>query len=105
MRVVADRDIDLCITDYHLQNGETGEDIARDLRIICPRAALILFTGDAEIARSARKSFDAVLIKGQAGALALRKVIETLLSGTHIGGTSLRYTQRPEQGYSFSGSV
>ena len=34
MRVVADRDIDLCITDYHLQNGETGEDIARDLRIV-----------------------------------------------------------------------
>lgn len=95
MRVVADRDIDLCITDYHLQNGETGEDIARDLRIVRPRAALILFTGDPEIAPSVRKSFDAVLIKGQAGALALRKVIENLLSDTRIRCTGLRYKQPP----------
>jgi CheY-like chemotaxis protein len=81
LRVAADRDIDLCITDYHLQNGETGEDIARDLRLLRPRAALILFTGDAEIARSVRKSFDAVLIKGQAGASTLRKLIKEFIVG------------------------
>ena len=95
LRVAADRDIDLCITDYHLQNGETGEDIARDLRIVRPRAALILLTGDAEIARSVSQSFDAVLIKGQAGALALHNVIKKFLSDRRIDRSMASFASAP----------
>ena len=75
LRAAADTDIDLCITDYHLQNGETGENIALDLRVIRPRAAMVLLTGDAEIARLVGHSFDAVLIKDETDVPALHDVI------------------------------
>lgn len=80
LRAAADTDIDLCITDYHLQNGETGEDIALDLRVIHPQAAMVLLTGDAEIARSVGQSFDAVLIKGECDVPALHDVIARFIN-------------------------
>jgi DNA-binding NtrC family response regulator len=81
-------DIDLCITDYHLKNGETGQDVARDIRVVRPRAAVILFTGDPEIAASARDSFDAVLIKGQGDISVLLEVVDRFCAGAlHHGQT------------------
>jgi CheY-like chemotaxis protein len=78
-------DIDLCITDYHLKNGETGQDVARDIRAVRPRAALILFTGDPEIAASERASFDAVLIKGQGDISLLLEVVDQFCAGALHG--------------------
>lgn len=85
VRAAANTDIDLCITDFHLQNGETGEDIARDVRMIRPQVALVLLTGDAEIAGSVGKSFDAVLIKGQCDASVLHDVIARFINRTVRG--------------------
>jgi CheY-like chemotaxis protein len=70
---------DLVLLDYHLAEETTGEDVARDLRVLLPRVPFIMLTGDPKIPRSAWNSVDAVLIKGQSGPAELLDTIEKLL--------------------------
>jgi CheY-like chemotaxis protein len=63
LRVLKEQPIDLIIIDYHLV-GETGEDVARDVRVLWPKLPLIMLTGDSKLPESARASVDEVLIKG-----------------------------------------
>jgi CheY-like chemotaxis protein len=79
LRIASEIDIDLSITDYHLKNGETGEDVARDLRALLPQLPVILLTGDPDIPESARQAVDAVLIKGEVDASTFFGVIKALL--------------------------
>lgn len=72
-------DIDLLVIDYHLAQGETGEEVARDARAMQPNLRMIMLTGDAKIPESARDSVDEVLVKGQSGPTALLDAIEHLL--------------------------
>lgn len=37
---------DLVLLDYHLAERVTGEDVARDLRVLLPRVPLLMLTGD-----------------------------------------------------------
>jgi CheY-like chemotaxis protein len=85
LRVVTERDdVDLLVIDYHLANGETGEDIARDVRNMRPQIPLIMLTGDIRLPESACRSVDAVLIKGVSNPTALLDLIEKLLPNTTI---------------------
>jgi CheY-like chemotaxis protein len=80
LRVITERDdVDLLVIDYHLANGETGEDIARDVRVMKPQIPLIMLTGDVRLPESACQSVDAVLIKGVSNPTALLDLIETLV--------------------------
>jgi CheY-like chemotaxis protein len=71
--------VDLCILDYHLANGETGEHIARELRMRQPHLPLILLTGDSDVVDSAKNWFDAVFTKGQVEIVALLSAIKRLI--------------------------
>jgi CheY-like chemotaxis protein len=84
LQVVSEREVDLLVIDYHLADGETGEDIARDVRVIRPEIPLIMLTGDARLPQSACECVDAVLIKGTSGPRALLELIEQLLPGTEL---------------------
>lgn len=79
LQIASEIDIDLAITDYHLRNGETGEDVARDLRALRPQLPVILMTGDPDIPESARRAVEAVLIKGEVDASTLFSVIKALV--------------------------
>lgn len=79
LRAVAERDFDLVIIDYHLANGETGEELARDLRVMHPQLPLVMLTGDVSLPASAREVVDAVLIKGASNPGALFELIERLV--------------------------
>lgn len=70
---------DLVLLDYHLAEQVTGEDVARHLRGLLPKIALVMLTGDHRIPLSACKSVDAVLIKGQSGPAELLDTIEKLV--------------------------
>lgn len=71
--------VDLAVIDYHLVRGETGEEIARDLRVMFPQLPLIMLTGDSQLPESASESVDAVLIKGMCDPRALLDWIQKLL--------------------------
>jgi len=79
IRTVADEPIDLVLIDYHLANGETGEDVARDMRAIKPHLPLVMLTGDVYLPDSAHKCVDAVLTKGQSSPAELLDIIQRLL--------------------------
>lgn len=70
---------DLVLLDYHLAEPVTGEDVARDLRVLLPRVPLVMLTGDPRIPQSACDCVDAVLIKGPSGPAELLDVIQRLL--------------------------
>jgi CheY-like chemotaxis protein len=72
--------VDLVVIDYHLAQGETGEEIARDLRVMFPKIPLIMLTGDYKLPQRAVESVDAVLIKGMSDPRALVDLIQKLLS-------------------------
>jgi CheY-like chemotaxis protein len=94
LRVFSERDdIDLLVLDYHLANGETGENVARDVRAIRPQIPLIMLTGDDLLPESALQSVDAVLIKGATNPTALLDWIQKLLPDTVL---------RPRQDMIFS---
>ena len=84
MRIVADESIDLLLIDYHLANGETGEDIARDVCLITPHLPLVMLTGDVRLPDSARKCVDAVLMKGTSNPADLFDIIRRLLPEAEI---------------------
>jgi two-component system response regulator GlrR len=79
LRAVAEGNIDLLIIDYHLANGATGEEIARDVRVLYPHLPLIMLTGDSRLPQSAIDSVDAVLIKGVSNPTALLDLIQQLV--------------------------
>lgn len=64
LKVVTEAQIDLCFIDYHLANGATGEELARDVRMLRPTIPLVMLTGDVRIPGSAYAVVDAVLLKG-----------------------------------------
>jgi CheY-like chemotaxis protein len=79
LHVAAQETFDLALLDLHLAERVTGEDVARDLRILLPKMPLVMLTGDPRIPASARKCVDAVLIKGQSGPGELLDTIHRLL--------------------------
>ena len=79
LRLVKIIAVDLCILDYHLGNGETGEHIARELRVHQPQLPLILLTGDSDVVDSVRDWFDAVFTKGQLEIVALLAAMRRLI--------------------------
>ncbi len=78
------RGIDLIVIDYHLAHGETGEEIARDVRVMRPKLPLIMLTGDSKLPDSAAQCVDAVLIKGASNPRALLELIEELVPGAQL---------------------
>lgn len=84
LRAASENTVDLAVIDYHLANGETGEQIALDLRVMSPRLPLIMLTGDSRLPASASDSVDAVLIKGASNATALLDLIERLLPDAEL---------------------
>lgn len=63
IRIAADVPIDLVLIDYHLANGETGEEVAQDVRVLKPHVPLVMLTGDVHLPDHARQCVDAVLTK------------------------------------------
>jgi CheY-like chemotaxis protein len=79
LRAISENQIDLAIVDYHLARGETGEEIARDIRVMHPDLPLIMLTGDTGVPDSAAAIVDAVVIKGASNPKALLDLIEKLV--------------------------
>lgn len=84
LRALSENDVDLLVIDYHLANGETGEEVARDVRVIRPDIPLVMLTGDSKLPESACDSVDAVLIKGVSNPGALLDIIQHLLPSAEI---------------------
>jgi CheY-like chemotaxis protein len=76
---VSEHPIDLVLIDYHLANGETGEQVAKDIRVMSPGTPLIMLTGDTKLPDSAYECVDEVLIKGSSSPAALLELIQRLL--------------------------
>jgi CheY-like chemotaxis protein len=79
MRIAADEAIDLAVIDYHLANGETGEQLARNIRALKPNVPLIMLTGDMHLPDTACECVDAVLTKGLSSPAELLDLIQRLL--------------------------
>jgi CheY-like chemotaxis protein len=79
LRALDKNQVDLVIIDYHLAHGETGEEVARDIRIMHPHLPLIMLTGDNSIPESAAVMVDAVVIKGVSNPKALLDLVEKLV--------------------------
>jgi CheY-like chemotaxis protein len=92
---VTEDGIDLVIIDYHLGNGESGEDVARDVRVLRPKIPLIMLSGDARLPESASRIVNAVLIKGASDPKELLELIEQLVPGAEL---------RPRRSLSFDRS-
>lgn len=84
LRAVNENQIDLVIIDYHLAHGQTGEEVARDIRVIHPKLPLIMLTGDNALPGSAAAMVDAVTIKGSSNPKALLDLIEKLIPGAEL---------------------
>jgi CheY-like chemotaxis protein len=81
---VAQEPFDLALLDYHLAEETTGEDVARDIRVLHPGMPLVMLTGDPKIPESARECVDKVLIKGTGSPADLLDAIEQLLPWSRI---------------------
>jgi CheY-like chemotaxis protein len=84
MQALAENEVDVMVIDYHLADGETGEEIAREVRGLRPDLPLIMLTGDANLPESASGSVDAVLIKGMSNGTALLDLIEKLVPSAEL---------------------
>jgi CheY-like chemotaxis protein len=84
LHLVAETPIDLIVIDYHLAHGETGDVIARDVRVMHPEIPLIMLTGDGRLPADAAKSVDAVLVKGVSNPAALLDLIEKLVPDARL---------------------
>jgi CheY-like chemotaxis protein len=84
LRVVTESDVDVAVIDYHLANGENGEEVAHDIRALHPQLPLIMLTGENHLPASAVSSVDAVLIKGASNPRALLDLIERLIPGAEL---------------------
>src|SRR3954462_8312686 len=79
LHAVSEGPFDLAIVDYHLANGETGEEVARDIRVMNPQMPIIMLTGDSRLPQSACDVVDEVIIKGASNPGALFDLIQKLL--------------------------
>jgi CheY-like chemotaxis protein len=79
LHTISEEEVDLAIIDYHLADGETGEEVVRDVRVVRPQMPLIMLTGDSKLPQSACDCVDEVLIKGASDPRALFELIEKLL--------------------------
>jgi CheY-like chemotaxis protein len=79
LHIVTERPVDLVLIDYHLGNGETGDAIAHDVRVLRPEIPLIMLTGDSHLPDHLAALVDAVLIKGVTNPGALLDLIQELL--------------------------
>ncbi len=84
LHVISEDCVDLVIVDYHLANGETGEEVARDLRVMRPRMPIIMLTGDTRLPKTACDVVDEVVIKGASNPGALFDLIEKLLPDAEL---------------------
>jgi CheY-like chemotaxis protein len=96
LQVLSNNHIDLAVIDYHLALGETGEDIARDLRVLCPDLPMIMLTGDSKLPQSAIEAVDEVLIKGASSPRALLDLIEKLLPAAELRPRHVMLVPEPE---------
>lgn len=83
-RIAADEPVDLVLIDYHLAKGETGEQVARDVRLLKPRLPLVMLTGDVHLPESACECVDAVLTKGLSSPRELFAIIQRLLPDAQL---------------------
>ena len=79
LRALDDTNVDLVLIDYHLAGDSTGEELARDIRVMQPKLPLVMLTGDSSLPDSARGCVDAVLIKGASNPRDLLDTIRKLL--------------------------
>lgn len=84
MRILGKNEVDLLLIDYHLADGRTGEEIARDVRGAHPELPMIMLTGDSKLPQSAQDSVDAVLIKGLSDPRLLLDTIQELLPSKEV---------------------
>ena len=84
LHLVAQEPFDLALLDYHLAEETTGEDVARDIRMLNPGMPLVMLTGDPKIPQSAKECVDRVLIKGAGSPADLLDTIEQLLPWSRI---------------------
>jgi DNA-binding response OmpR family regulator len=84
LHAVSEEEIDLAIIDYHLADGETGEHVARDLRIVRPGMPIIMLTGDNKLPQSASDVVDEVIIKGAGSPAELLDLIQKLLPNAEL---------------------
>jgi CheY-like chemotaxis protein len=84
MRIVEATPLDLIVIDYHLANGETGDTIARDVRVMHAEIRLIMLTGDTHLPKHVSACVDAVLVKGLSDPGALLDLIAKLVPAAEL---------------------
>ena len=84
IRIAAENPIDLAVIDYHLANGETGEQVAQDIRVLKPNVPLIMLTGDAHLPAHVNQHVDAVLTKGLSSPDELLALIQRLVPDAQL---------------------
>lgn len=97
LRMISAREIDVMVIDYHLANGENGEELARDVRVLRPAVKLIMLTGDASLPDSACACVDAVLIKGVSNPGMLFDLIEELVPDAELRARRTMLVKNPSQ--------
>lgn len=98
LRAATESDVDVVVIDYHLADGETGEEVAHDLRIVRPQLPLIMLTGDSRLPDSAVASVDAVLVKGSSNPGALMDLIEQLVPDAKLRARKPMLVLDPDNG-------
>lgn len=96
LRAVSAGQVDLLLIDYHLANGETGEDVARDVRVLRPEIPLVMLTGDPKLPQSAAESVDAVLFKGMMNPGEMLDLIEKLVPNAELRPRRSKQNSDPE---------
>jgi CheY-like chemotaxis protein len=84
MHIVETTPLDLIVIDYHLANGEKGDAIARDVRVMHPKMPLIMLTGDSQLPKDVAACVDAVLVKGLSNPGALLDLIQELVPNAEL---------------------
>jgi CheY-like chemotaxis protein len=95
--LASEEHVDLVVVDYHLANGETGEEVARDLRVLFPALPLIMLTGDSKLPPSACEVVDAVIVKGSSSPGDLMDEIERLLPKAQLRPRHALRTKKPTE--------
>lgn len=97
LHLASENEVDLAVIDYHLAAGETGEAIARDIRIVRPRLPMIMLTGDSKLPQSACEAVNEVLIKGASNPTALFDLIQKLLPDAQLRPRRPMLVKEPER--------
>ena len=95
LRIAADNTIDLVLIDYHLANGETGEQLALDVRVLKPHIPLVMLTGDVHLPDRACQSVDAVLTKGLSSPNELLEIIQRLVPEAELRPRRAMFIPQP----------